>query len=98
VDDHAQLEMRKQDDNLDTLHGAVGRLKDMSVQIGTELDEQNIMLDELDSDVDKTQEAMEVITVKTKELIQQSGGCQMFMVIVFLSVVLLFLVVLVLYT
>ena len=90
--------MRKQDENLDTLHGAVGRLKDMSVHIGNELDEQNIMLDELDADVDKTQEAMEVITVKTKELIKQSGGCQMFMIIVFLSLVLLVLTVMVLYT
>ena len=93
-----QTEMQRQDQSLNKLHGAVSRLGDMSVAISNELDEQNEMLDELDADVDKSQQAMEMITAKTKELVKQSGGCHMFLTIVMLSLVLLILVVLVLYT
>ena len=93
-----QTEMQRQDQSLSKLHGAVSRLGDMSIAISNELDEQNEMLDELDADVDRSQQAMEMITAKTKELVKQSGGCHMFLTIVMLSLVLVILVVLVLYT
>ncbi|KAF1328042.1 hypothetical protein FI667_g7374, partial [Globisporangium splendens] len=69
-----QMEREKQDESLDQLHTAVKRLGDMSLSISTELDSQNAMLDDLNEETDKASEALQAVTKKTKELIEQSGA------------------------
>ncbi|KAJ0410985.1 hypothetical protein ATCC90586_007139 [Pythium insidiosum] len=86
-----QIERQKQDESLDQLHVAVKRLGDMSLSISTELESQNAMLDDLNEDTDKAQDALQAVTKKTKELIQQSGGMKNFVVIIVLVFILLIL-------
>ncbi|GAB9467744.1 hypothetical protein Gpo141_00005080 [Globisporangium polare] len=93
-----QVERQKQDESLDELHTAVKRLGDMSLSISTELDSQNAMLDDLNEDTDKASEALQAVTKKTKELIEQSGGMKNFVVIIVLVLVLLLLTYLVIMT
>ncbi|TYZ64852.1 hypothetical protein PybrP1_008156 [[Pythium] brassicae (nom. inval.)] len=93
-----QVERQKQDESLDELHTAVKRLGDMSLSISTELDSQNAMLDELNEDTDKASDALQAVTKKTKELIEQSGGMRNFVVIIVLVLVLLLLTYLVIMT
>ncbi|CEG35560.1 syp61_arath ame: full=syntaxin-61 short= 61 ame: full=osmotic stress-sensitive mutant 1 [Plasmopara halstedii] len=93
-----QIERQKQDENLDELHSAVKRLGDMSLNISTELDTQNKMLDDLSDDTDKAKHALEAVTKQTQELIKQSGGMKNFIVIIVLVLILLLLTYLVIMT
>lgn len=47
--------LREQDDALDRLGQSIGRQRELSMQIGNELDEQVLMLDEVDGLVDRQQ-------------------------------------------
>lgn len=49
---HKQV-IRDQDEQLETLGKSIGRQRDLSIQMGTELDEQALILDEVDQDVDR---------------------------------------------
>ncbi|KAG6577886.1 syntaxin-61 [Phytophthora cinnamomi] len=93
-----QVERQKQDESLDELHSAVKRLGDMSLNISTELDTQNKMLDDLNDDTDKAKQALEAVTRQTQELIKQSGGMKNFIVIIVLVLILLLLTYLVIMT
>jgi predicted nuclease with TOPRIM domain len=93
-----QMQLNRQDQNLDALHSAVSRLGEMGMTINDELDDQNRMIDELGTDMDKAGNNLEMITAKTKELVKASGGCKMFCALVWLTMILLFLIVLVIYT
>ncbi|ETV81742.1 hypothetical protein H257_05334 [Aphanomyces astaci] len=73
-----QREMNKQDEDLDVLHGAVKKLGVMSGNISTELDIQNKMLDEVNSETDRAQENLDMITKKTRELIKEAGANELF--------------------
>ncbi|TDH67707.1 hypothetical protein CCR75_006791 [Bremia lactucae] len=86
-----QLEHQKQDENLDELHSAVKRLSDISLTISTELETQNIMLDELSDDTDKAKQMLQKVTKQTQELIKHSGGMKNFVVIIVLVLILLLL-------
>lgn len=93
-----QIERQKQDENLDELHSAVKRLGDMSLNISSELDTQNKMLDDLSDDTDKADHALKAVTRQTQELIKQSGGMKNFIVIIVLILILLLLTYLVIMT
>jgi len=56
------------------------------------------MLNEMEEDLDTATENLSLVTRKTKELIQKSGGKRNFIIIVALSVVMIILFFLVLYT
>lgn len=56
------------------------------------------MLNEMEDDLETATENLNLVTRKTKELIQKSGGKRNFIIIVFLSVVMIILFFLVLYT
>ncbi len=70
----------------------------LSQQIHKELKDQNVMLGHLDEDFEDVMHGMDLVTKKTKELIQKSGGCKTFSLIVCLSIILLFLFILVFFT
>lgn len=94
------LEKRIQDQNknLDSLEMSVSRLGDMSLSISKEINTQNRMLDELDEQTDRAEDIVKNLTNKTKELVKKSGGTKMVCAIITLTLVLLFLIFLVIYT
>ncbi|KAL1593549.1 hypothetical protein SLS59_009246 [Nothophoma quercina] len=49
---HSQV-LREQDDQLDTLSASIGRQRELSMQIGDELDGQVLLLDEVEEGVDR---------------------------------------------
>jgi uncharacterized protein YoxC len=55
------------------LESSIQRLGKLSLNISDELKEQNKMLDSMDSDVENAQTQADILTQKTKELIQKSG-------------------------
>jgi flagellar biosynthesis/type III secretory pathway M-ring protein FliF/YscJ len=56
------------------------------------------MLNEMEEDLETAEQNLSLVTRKTKELIQKSGGKRNFIIIVALSVVMIILFFLVLYT
>ena len=58
----------------------------------------NRMLNEMEDDLDTATENLSLVTRKTKELIQKSGGKRNFIIIVTLSIVMIILFFLVIYT
>lgn len=90
--------MKKQDEGLDILSTQVARLGEMSMGISEELGQQNKLLESMETDLDDAGESLDLVTRKTKEFIQMSGGEKNCMVILTLSVVALILFFLILYT
>lgn len=93
-----QLKMCEQDDNLDILGSSVSRLGDLSLNMSKEIELQNRMLDSLEADTDSARDKVDILTKKTKEIIQKSGGPRTFCLIVVLVLILLVLTLLVIYT
>uniref|UniRef100_M4BQI2 t-SNARE coiled-coil homology domain-containing protein n=1 Tax=Hyaloperonospora arabidopsidis (strain Emoy2) TaxID=559515 RepID=M4BQI2_HYAAE len=93
-----EVERQKQDENLDELHSAVRRLGDMSLNISTELDTQNKMLDDLSDDTDRAKQMLAIVSKQTQELIKQSGGVKTCVVIIVLVLILLLLTYMVIMT
>lgn len=90
--------MKQQDEGLDVLSQSVDRLGQMSMAISEELGQQNKMLDAMETDLDTAGEELDIVTKKTKELIAKAGGSTNFCIIAALSLVVLILVFLILYT
>ncbi len=55
------------------------------------------MLNEMEDDLDTADANLNLVTMKTKELIQQSGGKRNFVIIVILSIVVIVLFFLIIY-
>jgi len=90
--------MKQQDVGLDVLSQSVMRLGEMSTNISEELGQQNKMLDSMETDLDEAGDNLDIVTRSTKQLIAKSGGMSSFCLIAALSMVVLVLVFLVLYT
>jgi len=80
------------------LESSVQNLNRLSLNISSELKEQNTMLDELDRDTESAMDTIELITKKTQELVAKSGGAKYFSIILCLSIILIILTLLVIYT
>lgn len=93
-----QVLMKMQDAGLDALSESVMRLGEMSNNISEELGQQNKMLESMETDLDTAGEELDIVTRSTKQLIAQSGGKQTFCLIVTLSIVVLILLFLIIYT
>lgn len=90
--------MKQQDRGLDVLAQGVDRLGQMSTAFSEELGQQNKMLDVLETDLDEAAEELDMVTRKTKELIAKAGGTSNFCLIAALSIVVLVLILLLLYS
>ncbi|CAN0494753.1 unnamed protein product, partial [Ectocarpus sp. 12 AP-2014] len=69
-----------------------------SLEISKELDQQNKMLENVNTDFEEAIGGLDAVTKKTQELIKKSGGMRNFLIILVLIAILAVLVVLVLYT
>jgi hypothetical protein len=91
-----QQQMSRQDEGLEMLAQSAQRLGLMSNTITEELDYQNKMLVDMESDLDTATDNLDMVTRKTREMIKKAGGKQNFMIIVSLIGVALVLIYLVL--
>ncbi|KAH9361573.1 hypothetical protein HPB48_001450 [Haemaphysalis longicornis] len=66
--------MVTQDDELEGIQTSVGTLKSMSKQIGNELDEQSVMLDDLGHDMDNAESKMDGALKKMAKVLHMSNG------------------------
>lgn len=89
-----QEHLEEQDQALDGLHGAVGRLKQMSGAMNEELIAQNRMLSELEEGIDVTASSLDELKKRVKKLLPEKERGKK-MIIVFLTIVLVILCVLV---
>ena len=64
-----ELEKSKQDDGLSDLSDILGDLKGMAVAMGTELDKQNVALDDLSEDVDELNSRVKGANQRARKLI-----------------------------
>lgn len=76
-------ELAAQDAALDALHASVTRLGQLSANIGDELKQQDVMLDELESDVYRADNAVQRATRQTAALIKRTGGYRWFVGVAF---------------
>jgi SNARE domain len=89
--------LQQQDMGLDMLGQQAQRLGQMSLQISEELDSQNKILSEMDQDLDEANQNLDLVTRKTKEFIEASGGTRNFLVILALICVVIILILMILY-
>ncbi|KAH9512447.1 Syntaxin-10 [Bulinus truncatus] len=89
-----KLLIRSQDDQLDMIGTSVGVLKNMSQQIGNELEDQNIMLDEFHHEMDNTESKMDQTMKKMAKVLHMSNDRRQWCAIGVLSLVLLIIIIL----
>eukprot|EP00567_Pseudictyota_dubia_P016175 CAMPEP_0197438308 /NCGR_PEP_ID=MMETSP1175-20131217/5346_1 /TAXON_ID=1003142 /ORGANISM="Triceratium dubium, Strain CCMP147" /LENGTH=133 /DNA_ID=CAMNT_0042968013 /DNA_START=274 /DNA_END=675 /DNA_ORIENTATION=- len=91
-------QMKEQDEGLEMLSQSADRLGMLSKNIHEELGHQNKLLDEMEEDLDTATTQLDFVTQKTRELIQRSGGKKNFLIIVGLTLVVIVLIILIIYT
>lgn len=95
---HQQLIIKDQDEQLDLIGSSVGVLKNMSHQIGNELEEQNRMLDDFHHEMDKTESRMDTTMKKMAKVLHMSSDrrqcCAIGVLLVILLIVIILLIVL----
>lgn len=74
-----------QDEELEGIQSSVGNLKAMTKQIGSELDEQAVMLDDLGHDMDNTESKMDGALKKMAKVLHMSNDRRQWMAIGALS-------------
>ncbi len=97
VRSHQEM-LNRQDESLSLLGEGAARLSELSLNIAEEIKSQNKMLTVMEDDIERTEENMTYVTKKTRDLVKLAGGWDYFCVIVGLSLFLLFLIFLVIYT
>ena len=88
---HAQV-MAQQDEQLDALGASIGRQRDLSIQIGDELDEHVAMLDDVDRHVDRTQGRMDGARARIGRIARKANDNKSVTVIAVLIVILILLI------
>mmetsp|Transcript_26329 Transcript_26329/g.39882 ORF Transcript_26329/g.39882 Transcript_26329/m.39882 type:complete len:93 (-) Transcript_26329:3651-3929(-) len=92
------MQMARQDEGLEMLAQSAQRLGQMSTTITQELDYQNKMLDDIDEGLDTATDNLDLVTRKTKEMVQKAGGKRNCIIIVVLTCIVLLLIWLILVT
>ncbi|KAJ8299879.1 hypothetical protein KUTeg_021398 [Tegillarca granosa] len=92
-----QVIVKTQDEHLDLIGSSVGVLKNMSQNIGNELDEQNVMLDDFHHEMDTTESKLDTTMKKMAKVLHMSNDrrqwCAIFSLLgVLLIVIILFIV------
>jgi len=87
----SKMMIKQQDENLQGLDEAVGRLNVMAGDINVELKTQNKMLNKLDEDLDDAGNKMNFVQAQLSKLLKTKDGCQIWTIVI-LAVVLILLV------
>lgn len=70
VHNQQQMLIGQQDNQLEHVHRSVGVLKSMGSQIGNELEEQAIILDELNHEVEQTDSKLQTVLVRVEKMLR----------------------------
>ncbi|VDK77013.1 unnamed protein product [Litomosoides sigmodontis] len=89
-----QIILNDQDKDLEKVGDSVQLLKDMSSRIGTELEEQSIMLDELSTDMERTGMKLNEMVKKIAKVTNMNDDKRQWMAIFILSIILFIIVLL----
>ena len=92
-----RLLMEEQDQVLDSMEVTIQNVGGMATAMGSELDEQTIALNSLDEDLDRALQRMNKVEKTMGKLLKTSNRCTMYLVL-FLSVIIVILFLLVIYT
>lgn len=92
-----KTQMQHQDEHLSDIGQSVSRLGHISLEISKELDTQNKMLDNVNTDFEEAIGGLDAVTRKTKELIKKSGGLRNFVLVLILVGILVSLILLYVY-
>ncbi|XP_037082885.1 syntaxin-6-like [Pollicipes pollicipes] len=84
----------RQDEQLERIGASVGTLRTMSRQIGTEVDEQNVMIEDISHDVDSAQGKMETTMNKMAKVLRITNDRRQWTAIAVLSGILVIVVLL----
>ncbi|CAJ0560408.1 unnamed protein product, partial [Mesorhabditis spiculigera] len=85
--------IKDQDEDLDLVSKSMGHLKNMSYKIHEELEEQNIMLDELGTDMERVDTKLDGVMKKMAKLTNLDDDKRQCKMILILSILLFFLVI-----
>lgn len=91
--DTQQRIMASQDEQLDVISDSIGTLKTVSRQIGIELDEQAVMLDEFGNELEQTDSKLDSTMKKVAKVLHMTNDRRQWMAIVTLSITLLVIIV-----
>ncbi|EDW58776.1 syntaxin-6 isoform X1 [Drosophila virilis] len=89
-----QRMIQGQDEQLDMISDSIGTLKTVSRQIGVELDEQAVMLDDFGNEFDTTESKLDTTMKKVAKVLHMNNDKRQWAAILILCVLLLFVIVL----
>eukprot|EP01136_Pigoraptor_vietnamica_P034342 Opistho-1_new@98192 len=99
IDDQKQQQqqiIQQQDHELEQISNTLGRVKDISLKIGDELDAQDQLIDDLDQHVDNTSSRLQQLIQKVEKVSRAtSDGKQMCCIVVLLIVLIVIIVLIV---
>jgi syntaxin 6 len=84
-DDHQQLLVRRQDEDLDDISASITRIGQVGLTIGEELASQSKMLEDLEEDVDGVNARLQAAEKKMREVLKRAGLRGQLCVIFFLQ-------------
>lgn len=85
--------LQDQDDQLDRLGASIGRQRDLSIQIGNELDDQVQMLDDVEEHVDRHQSTLDRAKKSLGDVARKSRDNKLLTIILILIIVLVLLII-----
>jgi len=86
--------VRQQDEQLVLISGSVGALKNMSREIGSELDQQALMLDEMGNEMESAESKLDSTLKKMAKVLRMSSDRRQWMAIGILSGILIVVIIL----
>ena len=92
VHDYHKNVLQQQDEQLDRLGESIGRQRDLSIQIGDELDDQVQMLDDVDNHVDRHQGTLDGARRQLDRVYRrgkENWGCMIISILVLILVILI---------
>jgi len=92
-----QATMDSQDEDLEAVGQSVSRLKEMGQTINTELNQQSLILDDMDSEVDKTSGRLSNVVRRLNKLLESTSDRVQWCLVAVLTLILIGLVIIVFY-
>ncbi|CAD7078504.1 unnamed protein product [Hermetia illucens] len=89
-----QRMLQGQDEQLDVISDSIGTLKTVSRQIGVELDEQAVMLDDFGNELETTESKLDTTMKKMAKVLHMNNDKRQWAAIVVLSIILLIVIIL----
>nr|QUS48038.1 syntaxin-6 [Holotrichia oblita] len=89
-----QYMTRQQEEHLEAIGDSLGSLKTVSRHIGSELDEQAVMLDEFGTDLENTDSKLDSTMKKMAKVLRMSNDHRQWTAIIILSVILVIVIIL----